>query len=220
MNLSSENIRIASVKLEQTDLLADTVTNAKPKSNSEILLAPTLAHEMEVQLDPKPLNLFIHTLKIEYVRTQHDLQLHSKAVMILPLLPVLHLNRGLSLTPDRLEILWTKVAELWDTQVSHPIRVDQELFPDLSAVVDLFPNLKLISSGSASESRVSSLNKAVGLFQVSSDLAFLIKVVFMSKNTLYVQFKCPPGLSPETTGELIVIYNHILFLLSESPNPS
>lgn len=217
VNSSSDSIRIASVKLENMDLLKQTVgTSLRQDKSSEyqVSIAPSLSHEIRVELDAQPLNLLVHTLRIEYSRNQNDLQLFSKAVMLLPVLPFLHMNKGLTFTADRLESIWSKVAEHWSVMISKPFELDSEFFPNLAAIVELLPTMRIGSSVSPETQASNETQQAFGLFQLTSDLAFLVKLSCSGKSTIFLQFKAPPGLSAEKMGELMAIYNHILFLLS------
>jgi hypothetical protein len=219
LNVSAESLRITGIKLEALDLLQLTESDDAHGANrvSEILLAPALAHEFRVRLDSKPLNLMLHNLKLEYSRTLEDLHLFSKASILLPLLPFLSANRTLLFTSDRLNTLWSKVAQHWDSQISHIFHLETAFFPDLASIIDLIPNLRLVLPEAPKTEAVPEnlAPSAVGLFQISVDLAFLLKLSIVSKNTAYIQFKSPPGLSAESMGELVILYNQLIFLLAK-----
>lgn len=138
-NTSSTTLRISQLEIEGQTLLKEDGIRLV------VVLAPQQSHSFSFEVQSAPFHLRLHAGVIEYIRTEEDIDMYSKANFFVPLLPFIKYNKTSSYVAERLDSLWNKITLNWQQVITPKLNFDSDLFPNSQAIEDLIPNLKQIS---------------------------------------------------------------------------
>ena len=134
-NISTKRLKISGLTVEKESLLLDSNEQYK------IVLSPSHTHKISFSENCQKLNIFPNTVRIEYVLEESDLDQFSKAIFILPLLPVVKYNIESTAVPARINSLWDNLTYSWQEVISTKLYPDQEFFPNSKEILALLPNM-------------------------------------------------------------------------------
>ena len=117
---------------------------------------------------------------------------------------------------ERMLDLWNGLTADWVSLITELLAVDADLVHSPSDICLLFPNMKMLMADTVPVTANPDLNELIGLFNISSTTAVLLKIAWIDSKTWYLECRHPEHLPHDQLRLLRQDLNTLLFILSDS----